>query len=240
MLAVMNTHDATPTTLVTVGTRSSLGPLAETITAWRTARYVDAGFYDESLLQGLSVAGGSPETSMPGDYEVVAWAGEGRPLATVTLRSHHDSFRFLGDRRRPAFAFEAVHGRAWLPAAVPGARRVPVNQVWELGRFLRDRSVACPEAIPRVIAAVAGLVRRLRDEGRLRLVAGEVEPSVALNHLVASGVPLTLGPERSSPPVEGLLAPRYVGRRLVPFVIDVARIRTKVLTELEHGRAVAA
>lgn len=204
---------------VVTATRQQLGPIADQITAWRTRRYLEAGFYTESEIAAMRDIGMPIESSRPDDYEVVAF---GRSiLATLSLRRPIGSSGWTtADRHRPTYGLEAVHGTSFLRSLPP----VDVDRCWEAGRFLRDRNLDCSEAVVAVTAAAAVLLARLAGEGRATRLTGEVEPSVALRHLDAFGLPIVTGDEVESPAVDGLLRPRYQGRRLVPFAVDLTAI----------------
>ncbi len=236
----MITNETTGAATVTACTRAALGSSADEVTAWRTERYIDAGFYDEAAVARLATLGRSPETTQSGDYEIVAWSDADQPLVTITMRTVHNEASALTTPTRPSFGFESVHGRAWLQAAVPDADSVKVSEIWELGRFLRDRRVRCSDAVQEALVLLVRLIVELRTEGRARFLVGEVEPEVALSHIKATGVPVTVGPERHSPHVDGLLAPRYVGRTVVPFVIDLAEVPETLIAALTGIEPVAA
>lgn len=222
---------------VITGRRAQLGKLAERITEWRTERYLEAGFYDRASVEWMRRAGLPIETNRPDDYEIAAIATPGQILATISLRRvAGGDGHVLADSRRPWFGLENVHG----PKFLSDSGAIPMEQCWEAGRFLRDRSSDSSRAVVAVTTAAARLAAGMAARGEASLVVGEVEPSVALRHLRALGVPVRIGPELDSPQVTGLLANRYAGRKVVPFALRLADIseqnrwRWSALAEREH------
>ncbi len=228
----MNDNDAR----VIIGTRSQLNEMADRISRWRTQRYIDAGFYDPAVVHGLAATGKPIETSRSEDYEIAVVDHTERILATLSLRRPTgDLTGTLQQSPRPRFGLESIHGTSFLGSLGP----IHVERCWEAGRFLRDRSLSCHDAVVAVTTAAARLVADLAADGRADLLVGEVEPSVALRHLRAFDLPIALGAPRTGNAPTGLLAPRYAGRTVVPFALDLTAItdtHRRSWPELEQRR----
>ncbi len=217
-------------TLITE-TRSELGAFAEEISDWRTDRYIEAGFYDKNTLAALREAGVRIESNRPDDYEIVAVDQDGAILATLSLRRPDGiSGRSIVDSGRPQFGLEKVNGTSFLSSLGD----IQMDLCWEAGRFLRDRNRDSSAAVVAVTTAAAHLVATLASQGKAALIVGEVEPTVALRHLEAFGVPVIVGTAAHSPIVDGLLACRYAGRTVVPFAVDLSKIEPAALAQWEQ------
>jgi len=204
-----------------VGTRAELGPLAERITTWRTDRYIEAGFYDPAMIDTLVAAGLAIERNQPSDFEVAVFDQKGRVLATLSLRRPAGSQgRALDTVGRPRYSLESVHGTTF----VGSLGHIEMTRCWEVGRFLRDRSFDCSDAVVAVTTAAARLLADLAASGRAEVLIGEAEPTVALRHIAAFGLPTITGSALESPAVDGILADRYTNRTVVPFAVDLRSI----------------
>ena len=170
----------------------------------------------------------------------MAWSNSDEPITTISMRTFHGDTTVLTSSTRPSFGFEGVHGQDWLSSVIVGADSIPVHQVWELGRFLKNRRIDCGSAVGDALGNLIKLILELRASGRVRFLVGEVEPDVALKHIEALGVPVTVGPRRHSPDVTGVLGPRYKDRTVVPFVIDLDQVPEILITAVITCDPVAA
>ncbi len=217
-------------TLITA-TRAELGSFADEISDWRTDRYIAAGFYDKNTVVALREAGLKIESNRPDDYEILALDAGGAILATLSLRRPDGvAGRSIVDSGRPEFGLEKVNGTSFLSSLGD----IQMDLCWEAGRFLRDRDRDSSAAVVAVTTAAAHLVATLAAEGRAAMIVGEVEPTVALRHLEAFGVPVIVGSESHSPIIDGLLAGRYAGRTVVPFAVDLSKIPADALNQWEQ------
>ncbi|MDH3499508.1 MAG: hypothetical protein OEM97_05260, partial [Acidimicrobiia bacterium] len=91
--------------MVVTATRAELGDLAAAISEWRTARYLDAGFYHRATVESLRHAGLAVETNRSDDYEIFAITPAGRILATLSLRRPLGvEGRRISDADRPGYS----------------------------------------------------------------------------------------------------------------------------------------
>ncbi len=206
---------------VITATRRQLGAFAEQISDWRTMRYMEAGFYSRAEVAAHRRRGVAIESNRGDDFEVVAFGDTGSILATLSLRRPIGSAGWTTtEATRPTYGLERVHGTAFLDA-LPA---VAMDRCWEAGRFLRDRNVDSSRAVVSVTVAAAELVAGLAANGQAARLIGEAEPTVAIRHVTAFGLPLITGTHVSSASVDGLLQPRYRGRTIVPFAVDLTAI----------------
>lgn len=191
---------------------------------FRIAQYTKIGFCDPARLNA-ALAEGAPLTPADGgDVHFAAVGPDGRLLCAAVLRrlpGVSPQVR-MGDRDRPMFPVEHVHGRGVFNRlrVLP---ELPVRQVRELSGFVKDASlsplsVLGARASTEIAAAVFRLPLLEPHGAHINALIGDLETSVAKINLDFFGVPAVLLPGTIPRlPDFSFLVPRYETRMVVPF-----------------------
>ena len=224
--------------VIVVRTNGLSEPFLKALLEWRYEQYKAAGFYEVDKES----SGEDAENLYPDDIHALAIDDEGRIAAYVTAKrpgEREELAKYMfRDRNRVLFPAEEVHGRGWQRSVI-GVDDVGLLGVWELGRFVSDRSRAKSIVTKRAVLelGLAGawlfynpMFGDIKNESEL--ILGDVDPLVALKNLQMFFIPTASFPEHDIHTQDHTaLAPRYRGVKTAPVIFS-----KRDLTSTTHAR----
>ena len=213
---------------------------------FRLAQYLEVNFVEPKVIYDLRLEHEPLENVYPNDIHVLAGSvSDGEILCYATLKSAPDAppGTTLRTRDRPLLPVEQIHG--WgIFNRLPILPDLPINQIRELGRFVKnqryhgveDKSIRGPVEVG--VAIFRMIAETLSYE--LSGVVGDLEEAVAKQNLDFFHVPLVV--LHGTMPVESdesWLLPRYVKSTVFPFAClasDTASALPR-LSEIERALA---
>lgn len=211
---------------------------------FRLAQYLEVNFVEPKIVYELRLEHESLDNVYPNDIHVLAGSvSDGEILCYATLKSAPDAppGTTLRTRDRPLLPVEQIHG--WgIFNRLPILPDLPINQIRELGRFVKnqryhgveDKSIRGPVEVG--VAIFRMIAETLSFE--LSGVVGDLEEAVAKQNLDFFHVPLVV--VHGTMPVESeesWLLPRYLKSTVFPFACLASDTATALprLAEIEHA-----
>jgi hypothetical protein len=211
---------------------------------FRLAQYIEANFVETNVIYERRLEHEPLDAVYPNDIHVLAGAvSDGEILCYATIKSAADAppGTTLRTRERPLLPVEKVHG--WgIYNRLPILPDLPINQIRELGRFVKnhryhgveDKSVRGPVEVG--VAMFRMIAETLSFE--LSGVVGDLEEAVAKQNIDFFHIPLVV--LHGTLPVESedsWLFPRYLHRTVFPFACLASDAATALprLAEIERA-----
>ena len=194
----------------------------DAILGWRLGQYLLTGFFDPDVIEASGVTQEDRSAVHPQDVHALVLDRCGALCAYITVKQPegHEGW-FWGDRNRPLFPCEEVHGRQWQDYT-PGADSIDLGHCWEVARFVSDqRRRGDPEVLRATIELALRMVRMGEHPDwspHVQLLVGDLDPEVALRNARFFFIPIATFPEHRVELEKGHpLAPRYREHPTSPF-----------------------
>ena len=211
---------------------------------FRLAQYIEANFVEANVIYERRLEHEPLDAVYPNDIHVLAGSvSDGEILCYATIKSSPDAppGTTLRTRERALLPVEKVHG--WgIYNRLPILPDLPINQIRELGRFVKnhryhgveDKSIRGPVEVG--VAIFRMIAETLSFE--LSGVVGDLEEAVAKQNIDFFHVPLVV--LHGTLPVESedsWLFPRYLHRTVFPFACLASDAATALprLAEIERA-----
>ena len=241
IFSVPNRHGVAVTALRTTDLS---GATLVDLLRFRLAQYLEVNFVEPKIVYDLRLEHESLDNVYPNDIHVLAGSvSDGEILCYATLKAAPDAppGTTLRTRERPLLPVEQIHG--WgIFNRLPILPDLPINQIRELGRFVKnqryhgveDKSIRGPVEVG--VAIFRMIAETLSFE--LSGVVGDLEEAVAKQNLDFFNVPLVV--VHGTMPVESedsWLLPRYLKSTVFPFACLASDAATALprLAEIEHA-----
>ena len=193
---------------------------------YRLAQYIEANFVEPNVVYERRLEYEPLENVFPNDIHVIAGSvddGEILCYATLEAVARAPAGTTLRTRERPLLPVEKVHGFG-IFNRLPIVPDLPLNQIRELGRFVKnqryhgveDKSIRGPVEVG--VAIFRMVAETLSFE--LSAVVGDLEEGVAKQNLDFFKVPLVV--VHGTMPLQeddSWLFPRYLRRSVFPFAL---------------------
>jgi len=193
---------------------------------YRLAQYIEANFVEPNVIYDRRLEYEPLDNLLPNDLHVIAGSvDDGEILCYATLEASPDApaGTTLRSKDRPLLPVEKVHGFG-IFNRLPILPDLPMNQIRELGRFVKnqryhgveDKSIRGPVEVG--VAIFRMVAETLSFE--LSAVVGDLEEGVAKQNLDFFKVPLVV--VHGTMPLQeddSWLFPRYLRRTVFPFAL---------------------